>query len=102
MKSGKSELLSVSPFPSVKAVLRTLEYTLTPKENTIEISFEFVSSASPKALESEIPHSVKITENETLWDIAYRYDIPVERLLQLNPAVKRPDILENGWVITLW
>lgn len=102
LKSGKSRLLSISPFPSVKAVLTALEYTLTPKENTIDIDFEFTASSSAARLESEIPHTVAADNGESLWDISYKYGIPVESLLQLNPAVKRPDILENGQVITLW
>lgn len=102
LKRGEKRLLSISPFPATSAVLTSLEYTLTPKENEIDISFEFTSSSSPEKVGDEMPHSVSAKMDETLWDISYKYGIAIERLLQLNTAVKRPDILEKGQVITLW
>lgn len=102
LRRGESALLSVSPLPAVRAVLTSLEYTLAPKENTVEISFEFTSCSSCESSENEIPHSVIAAEGETLWDISYKYSVAVERLLQLNTFVKRPDILEKGQVIRLW
>ena len=102
LKRGEKRLLSISPFPAISTVLTSLEYTLTPKENEIDISFEFISSSSPEKVGDEMPHSVNAKKDETLWDISYKYGIAIERLLQLNTAVKRPDILEKGQVITLW
>lgn len=98
----ESALLSVSPLPAVRAVLTSLEYTLAPKESTVEISFEFTSCSGCESTEEEIPHSVVAAKDETLWDISYKYSVSVERLLQLNSFVKRPDILEKGQVIRLW
>lgn len=102
LNSEKSRLLSISPFPSFKAILTGLEYTLTPKENSIEIKFEFTSSSSAQSGDTTVPSSYTAEADDTLWDIAYKYNIPVETLLSLNPIVKRPDILESGWVIKLW
>lgn len=103
LKSGDKNLLSISPFPSFYAVLTELEYTLTPKENTAEIKFTFTSASSISKSGSDFKEKTYTTDgSDSLWDISYKYDIPVEQLLDLNPFVKRPDILENGWVIRLW
>lgn len=102
LNSGKSRMLSISPFPSFRAILTSLEYNLTPKENRIEIHFEFTSSSSKQNSANVIPNEHIAVSDETLWDISYKYNIPVETLLKINPFIKRPDILEEGWVIKLW
>ena len=40
-------------------------------------------------------------EGETLWDIAYIYDVSVEYLLNLNKDIKNPNNLSVGKVVKL-
>lgn len=101
LKSGESRLLSISPLPAFNAVLTALEYTLSPKENCIDIKFEFTAASSEKSGSETLPQSCTVSDDETLWDISYKYGVAVETLLSLNTFVKRPDILEKGWVIKL-
>ena len=42
-----------------------------------------------------------VTQGETLWDISYRFDLPIDALVRLNPQVKRPDVVAEGTVIAL-
>lgn len=94
-------LLTLPPFPSVRAVLTRLEYSLEPGDGVVGISFEFKSSSYDTGLGKMEVASVVADGDESLWDIAWRYNKPVESLLKLNPRVKRPDIVEKGWVIRL-
>ncbi len=98
---GNERLLSISPFPSVRAVLTSLDYTIGAEDGVIEISFVFTCSTSKAATDDTLPLSVTADGEETLWDISYKYNIPVEALLALNTFVKRPDELKKGWVIKL-
>lgn len=101
-KDEQAHLLSISPFPSINAILTELEYTLTPKENNIEIKFEFTETSTERETISKVPQSVTVSTDDTLWDISYKYGVTVESLLSINTFVKRPDTLEEGWVIRLW
>lgn len=101
LKSGESRLLSISPMPALRAVLTSLEYTLSPKENCIDISFGFTASEGEKSSSKILPKTCTVSEDETLWDISYKYGVAVEALLNLNTFVKRPDVLKKGWVIRL-
>ncbi len=98
---GEGRLLSVSPFPSVRAVLTSLKYSLSPSENLIDIDFSFTCSSSSVQGDVLAVKSVTAKSTETLWDIGYKYGVAVEELLRLNTFVKRPDELEKGWVIRL-
>ncbi len=97
----EAALLTFPPLPSIRATLTKLEYKLEPGDGVIEISFEFTSSSLNKYSARMEIASVVADGEENLWDIAWRYNKPVERLLALNPRVKRPDTVEKGWVIRL-
>ena len=43
-----------------------------------------------------------VAENEeTLWDISHKFNIPIDELVSLNIHIKRPDISVEGSVIKL-
>ena len=98
-KEGGSGVLSIEGIGSIYAVFESLSVTGKPKPDILEYSFVFREMMEKKHRSLPAEHTAENGEN--LWDISYRFGIPVETLLHLNPAVKRPDILEEGQVIAL-
>ena len=41
------------------------------------------------------------SDGETLWDVSYRFDIVIDRLVALNPDIKRPDENLGGRAVAL-
>lgn len=88
--SGILTLPDIKPF---YAFFRTIELVCEPSPDMVSYKFEFVEDLSARKSEtSEFYH--RVSEGETLWDIAYRYDVDIDRLVQLNPWIKRIDELE--------
>ena len=98
-KEGGSGVLSIEGIGSLYAVFESLSVTGKPKPDILEYSFVFREVMEKKRRTLPAEHTAQNGEN--LWDISYRFGIPVETLLQLNPSVKRPDIIEDGQVIAL-
>ena len=42
-----------------------------------------------------------IPNGETLWDLSYKYGINVDKLIAVNPQIKRPDIPIAGSAVRL-
>lgn len=96
--SGFLALPDVSPF---LAEFKSLEMSVQTKPNVIEYSFEFWEDMSDIAENgSNLKDSHVIQEGETLWDIAYKYDLSVDALLKLND-IKNPNELSPGEVVIL-
>jgi len=79
-----------------------LELNQPPAEDFISYRFVFLeeSNAVPKRYSEGVKfHTVE--EDETLWDIAFRYDVPVESLLKENQHIRRPDCLKTGEKVSL-
>ncbi len=95
---GGEGVLSLPVMEPVKAVFKSLKALAQVTPDRITYSFEFLETKS-KAQPLQKIHIVK--EGETLFDIAFDFGVSVDRLVKLNPYVKRPDELKEGEEILL-
>lgn len=87
--SGILSLPDIAPF---YAFFKSVELACDPTPELITYKFEFVEDLSRGRIESEKRYHT-VSEDETLWDISYRYGVDIERLVELNPTIKRVDEL---------
>lgn len=100
---GKSGLLSLPGYEPFFARFAMLELTQPPAEDFLSYRFVFLEEKNVppgKCLNGTKSHHT-VAEAETLWDIALRYGVPVERLLKENPYIRRPDCLKAGEKVNL-
>lgn len=103
-------VLTLPGFPPINAFFNRLVLKGEPKPDILSYEFEFievddryqnVSSLNGESTAGGGNISVRkiIPNGETLWDISYRYGINIDRLVSVNPQVRRPDIpIEEGTV----
>ncbi len=91
--SGGSGVLILGAYGSLDAVFRTL--TCTGRQgDSVGYDFEFVEFPVTRTQASGVTHTARA--GETLWEIARRYGVPVERLMALNPHLRTPGDLSPG------
>lgn len=90
---GGSGILLLGAYRSMDAVFRSLVCT-GRKGDSVGYSFAFVEYPVEKAAAEQVKCTV--SQGETLWDIAARHGVAVERLLELNPSVAAPDDVAAG------
>lgn len=94
-ESGGGGMLYIPSQKPIYAVFVSLDILAQDIEGVIKYSFEFVESFE-KSVDIK-PVTCIADGQSTLWDIAYRYDRTVEKLVELNPSIRRPDfIIEQG------
>lgn len=99
---NKADVLSVPGIGSFKAVLSDLQLLAEPKNGVISISFEFTRVDDSDAAQPISPLEChKAASGESLWDISYKYNIPIESLLALNPWIRNPWEIEVGKEVRL-
>lgn len=97
---GGKGVLSVYGLPSVEAYFTDFQMLCPPKENIIEYSFVFTEADTrEKSLPKTPFHTAK--NGETLWDISYKYSIPLETLAKQNCQIKTPDSIKEGDMVKL-
>ena len=80
----------------IYAYLKELRLLAEPLENILTFRFVFVQAQSPRRHEScGITYDTE-TEGESLWNIAFRYKVPIESLVRLNPQIPHIDELKRG------
>lgn len=42
-----------------------------------------------------------VQQGETLWEISQKYQVPLERLIRVNPRITNPDMIFPGQVISI-
>lgn len=88
--------LMLPRMPAMYAYLRELRLLSEPQENILTFRFAFTEARSPRLHGScELCYNTE-SDGETLWDIGYRYGIPIERLVSLNPQIPHIDELRRG------
>lgn len=97
-REGDEGILSLPIMEPVKAVFTGLKALAQVTPDKITYSFEFTEVKSPEKKTGKV-HLVK--SGETLFDIAFDFSVSVDRLVELNPQVKRPDELKEGEEIRL-
>lgn len=94
---GGSGYLSIPSINSFLAVFYSLNLTRKSEPNVIEYSFEFweeiPEDTTTSLLKNTKYHSV--LGGETMWTIAYKYGISINKLRELNPDIRRPEDLSK-------
>ena len=92
-------LLTLPGMKPFYAVFESVSVTGSPKPDVLGYSFVFRESPQKTRTTG---HSFCVTrDGESLWDVSYRFGVPIDRLVELNPQIKRPDIVAKGSVIRL-
>ena len=66
------------------------------------IQYAFTFTEVIDTSKEKSPRTVHIAlEDESLWDIGYKYDISVEKLLELNPEIKHPFDVSEGMEVSI-
>lgn len=92
----KTGLLSLPSISTITANFTYLSLIGEPKDNVIAYKFIFIEDTLKTVKENETkPSRHTVNVNETLWDIAYKYNIKIEKLLELNPDIIRPQFLQE-------
>ena len=97
LHKGKRGLLSLPGYEPFFARFTMLELTQPPADDFLSYRFVFLEERNGAPLKySDGAKFHTVGEAETLWDISFRYDVPVEMLLKQNPNIRRPDNLKTG------
>ena len=94
--SGKRAKLVLPRMQPMYAYLKELELTAKPVDNVLYYRFVFVEAMSTRPETVDKDYYLTVREGESLWDISYMYDVPIERLVTLNPHIPYIDELEAG------
>ena len=69
------------------AYLKELKMTAKPVDDVLSYRFLFIEAQSLRPEAQNTEFYLTKTDGESLWDIAYAYDVPIERLTVLNPQI---------------
>lgn len=92
-------LPKISPFLAIFKILSLVD---EPAPNVVKYSFEFWECISEKPKITNLFNYHIVSGNETLWDIAYLYNVKIENLLYLNKNIKSPNNLTTGEKVLLF
>ena len=98
-QSGGSGVLASPKLGTVYAVFEQLRLKGYPKPDVLTYSFVFREVMEERV--EYAPDFVVAAQGETLWDISYRFGVEIDRLVKLNPGVRRPDEDLNGREVAL-
>ena len=94
-RSQKAKLVLPHMQP-MYAYLKELDLTAKPLDQVLSYRFLFVEAQSPRPEVHGTECYLTASESESLWDIAYVYHVPIERLTALNPQIPYIDDLSEG------
>lgn len=92
---GGSGVLSLPDTLPFYAFFKSIELSCDPTPEVVTYNFEFVEDLSSEPIKSQSVYCT-VENGETLWDISYKYDISIEKLVELNPQISRVDELALG------
>lgn len=99
-EDGKPQSLLIFGCPPMRAVISSLKRLTSPGNGFIQ--YEITFSEVPErgsATNLECRNFAVIGKNETLWDISVRYEVSVEKLMELNLEIASPwRVTEGGRV----
>ncbi len=95
---GKSApgLLLLPHMPAMYAYLKELRMLAEPKENVLGYRFVFIEAQPPARDETIDEYYETAVLGESLWDISYRFCVPIGELVRLNPQISYIDSLKKG------
>ena len=99
-EEGYLKLPNTQPF---LASFKYLNMIGNAAENCLTYTFEFWEKIEePQNTIIDLSNKYYIAnEGQNLWDIAYKYNMSVSSLMDLNPEIKRPDYLAKGQKVVL-
>lgn len=100
LTNGGAEVLMLPEYGPMTAVLTELTL-LRGHMRMVEYAFAFRESPMEAKSTPCEESTVRIASDETLWHLAARYSIPIERLLSLNPGLADPWSAGEGTEVTL-
>lgn len=86
---NESGVLSINQINPILAKFVKLNLCLLPAPNCIEYEFEFVEDVSGYTQIEDVDKIHIVRYGENLWSIASLYNTSVNKLLKLNPQIKR-------------
>ena len=98
-QEGGSGVLAIPKLGAVYAVFEELKLKGVPKPDGLTYSFTFREVM--ERVPAEVQTAYTAAQGETLWDVSYRFDIVIDRLVALNPWVRRPDEDVGGREVAL-
>lgn len=98
---GKSGLLSIAGYDPFYARFVSLEMTQPPADGFISCRFVFQEDLPEQRENMPASGFYTMGQDETLWDVAHRFSVPIAKLLQKNPWISRPDSLSTGEKVAL-
>lgn len=84
------------------AYLRELSLTAEPLDDVVKYRFRFVQAQSPRAGGKGDAYYTTKVRGESLWDIGYRFQVAIEKLVALNPQIAMIDDLKEKERVRLW
>lgn len=93
--SKNKGILSIGGIPSFEAYFTRLELLCEPKNNILTYSFQFSECSSKEKRDTQINYYIA-EKGDTLWDVSYKCNVPIETLAKLNLKYKRPDSVQEG------
>ena len=78
------------------AYLNEKKMTAKPVDDVLSYRFLFIEAQSMRPEAQNTEFYLAKTDGESLWDIAYVYGLPIERLTVLNPQIPLIDELSRG------
>lgn len=101
-KQGGSGYLYLPGINSFVAVFKELEMVGNSTPNILNYNFEFWEDLSLDAINSNIQNDYyTVLDGDSLWNIASKFEIPIETLLALNPNIKNLNQLTAGEKVRL-
>ncbi|HHZ05468.1 MAG TPA: LysM peptidoglycan-binding domain-containing protein [Clostridiales bacterium] len=95
-------VLSMINLEPIYAMFTSLTQINEPVDNILRYKFTFTESTLDKpAVNLTDSRYYTVSDGETLWDIGYKVNIPVEKLLELNPIIRRCDDINVGDMVVL-
>ena len=101
-KQGDAGYLSLPGMDSFLALFKDLKLIGNSIPNVVNYRFEFWEDLSPNATGLDFQADFyTVSEGDTLWSIAAKFDVSIDTLLALNPTVKSPNQLNAGEKVRL-
>ena len=88
-EKGGTGILSVPGFQPVCAVFSSLWLTAPPEPDTAEYVFEFIQKHT-QVLREHPPEDYCMGAGESLWDVAAKFGISIDRLMEYNAQYPDP------------
>lgn len=96
----QSAILCLPQLAPIYAYFESLTVNAQTMPDVLTYNFVFLQTKQ-KPQPEKFERVVKAQENETLWDIAYKYSVSIEDLVKLNPQIMFINDLSQGELVRL-